>query len=170
MTARPAKAWTDFATFMKMSRQLPAAWRNRKPRSIRCWKSSKASRWSPTGSGKIGREMVGEANLKGIRLTVHRGPRKIDGNGVMMKITTIPKGMRSQGWMGPVDSQQLHHRSRRVCLRKRRPTAGHRSGRPAVHARFDGGLAAIANPHLDPAACAWPKPCPSNGSPASGTA
>lgn len=34
------------------------------------------------------------------RLTVVRGERKIDGNGVMCKITTIPKGARSQGWMG----------------------------------------------------------------------
>jgi len=37
------------------------------------------------------------------RLTVAKGPRKVDGNGVMCKITTIPKGMRSQGWMGPVN-------------------------------------------------------------------
>lgn len=34
------------------------------------------------------------------RLTVTQGERKIDGNGVMCKITTIPKGARSQGWMG----------------------------------------------------------------------
>jgi outer membrane protein assembly factor BamB len=33
-------------------------------------------------------------------LAVERGPRKVDGNGVMCKITTIPKGTRSQGWMG----------------------------------------------------------------------
>ncbi|MGE0606753.1 MAG: PQQ-binding-like beta-propeller repeat protein, partial [Pirellulales bacterium] len=32
-----------------------------------------------------------------------RGPRKIDGNGLMLKITTIPKGTRSQGWMGWTD-------------------------------------------------------------------
>ena len=35
-----------------------------------------------------------------VRLTAKRGPRKVDGNGVLCKITTIPKGMRSQGWMG----------------------------------------------------------------------
>jgi outer membrane protein assembly factor BamB len=34
------------------------------------------------------------------RLTVKRGEDKISGNGVMCKITTIPKGARSQGWMG----------------------------------------------------------------------
>lgn len=37
------------------------------------------------------------------RLTVTQGERKIDGNGVMCKITTIPKGSRSQGWMGHAD-------------------------------------------------------------------
>jgi outer membrane protein assembly factor BamB len=35
-----------------------------------------------------------------IRLTVQRGEDKVKGNGVMTKITTIPKGARSQGWMG----------------------------------------------------------------------
>lgn len=29
--------------------------------------------------------------------------RDVDGNKVMVKITTIPKGTRSQGWMGPTD-------------------------------------------------------------------
>jgi len=34
-------------------------------------------------------------------LTVERGPRTMaDGNGVMLKISTIPLGTRSQGWMG----------------------------------------------------------------------
>lgn len=36
------------------------------------------------------------------RLSVEKGPRKVDGNGVLCKITTIPKGMRSQGWAGPI--------------------------------------------------------------------
>ena len=35
-----------------------------------------------------------------VRRTAKRGPRKVDGNGVLCKITTIPKGMRSQGWFG----------------------------------------------------------------------
>lgn len=37
------------------------------------------------------------------KLTVVRGERQIDGNGVMCKITTIPLGTRSQGWMGHPD-------------------------------------------------------------------
>jgi outer membrane protein assembly factor BamB len=35
-----------------------------------------------------------------LQLTVTRGKRGVEGNGVLMKITTIPKGTRSQGWMG----------------------------------------------------------------------
>jgi hypothetical protein len=35
-----------------------------------------------------------------IQLVVSKGPRKVTGNGVMCKITTIPKGTRSQGWLG----------------------------------------------------------------------
>jgi hypothetical protein len=45
--------------------------------------------WSWTGDEKIGAQ-----------LSVTRGPRKVAGNGVMCKITTIPLGTRSQGWMG----------------------------------------------------------------------
>jgi len=47
---------------------------------------------------------LGEGNtVDEIRLAVKRGERKIDGNGVMTKIKTIPKGARSQGWMGHPD-------------------------------------------------------------------
>ncbi len=47
---------------------------------------------------------LGEGNtVDEIRLSVTRGERKIDGNGVMTKIKTIPKGARSQGWMGHPD-------------------------------------------------------------------
>lgn len=44
---------------------------------------------------------------QGVRLTVKRGEDPVKGNGVMCKITTIPKGTRSQGWMGaPLYSKQ----------------------------------------------------------------
>ena len=36
-----------------------------------------------------------------ISLTVQRGGRGTDANGVMLKISTIPKGTRSQSWIGP---------------------------------------------------------------------
>lgn len=35
-----------------------------------------------------------------IQLVVEKGSRKVTGNGVMCKITTIPKGTKSQGWLG----------------------------------------------------------------------
>lgn len=39
----------------------------------------------------------------GTQLVVIEGDRKIKGNGVMVKISTIPKGQQSQGWMGHTD-------------------------------------------------------------------
>jgi hypothetical protein len=40
----------------------------------------------------------------GVGLSVEKGPRKIDpAGGVMCKISTIPLGTRSQGWMGQTD-------------------------------------------------------------------
>lgn len=44
-----------------------------------------------------------ELDGKGTQLIVQRGSRQITGNGVMLKVTTIPKGKRSQGWMGHPD-------------------------------------------------------------------
>lgn len=35
-----------------------------------------------------------------LQLVLAKGTRKVTGNGVMCKITTIPKGTRSQGWLG----------------------------------------------------------------------
>lgn len=53
-------------------------------------------------------QVIGEWKLssKGpsdVALDVGRGKRKLDGNPVMVKISTIPKGTRSQGWMGHAD-------------------------------------------------------------------
>jgi hypothetical protein len=45
----------------------------------------------------------GWPNKKGIELTVERGPRKITGNGVLLKVSTIPRGARSQSWFGQTD-------------------------------------------------------------------
>jgi hypothetical protein len=38
-----------------------------------------------------------------VGLDLKRGTRKLEGNGVMVKISTIPLGTRSQGWMGQAD-------------------------------------------------------------------
>lgn len=42
----------------------------------------------------------GKSPADSVVVLAERGSRKIDGNGLMLKITTIPKGTRSQGWMG----------------------------------------------------------------------
>lgn len=49
------------------------------------------------------RNLNNERTVEEIQLAVNRGERQIDGNGVMTKIKTIPKGARSQGWMGHPD-------------------------------------------------------------------
>jgi len=41
-----------------------------------------------------------QSSETGIQLVVKKGSRGITGNGVMIKIATIPKGQASQGWMG----------------------------------------------------------------------
>jgi hypothetical protein len=99
-TAR--KGWTEFAQFMKIldiAGNLDASKARIDPllEVMKTEEIVKGWTWETWTSNEGGVE------FKGIRLTVQKGPRKIDGNGVMMKITTIPKGMRSQGWMGPAD-------------------------------------------------------------------
>jgi outer membrane protein assembly factor BamB len=42
-------------------------------------------------------------NNQGIQLTIEKGPRKIEGNVVLLKVTTIPRGARSQTWFGQTD-------------------------------------------------------------------
>ncbi len=45
----------------------------------------------------------GEVPITWVGARYRHVARKLDGNDVMVKITTIPKGTRSQAWMGPVD-------------------------------------------------------------------
>ena len=52
------------------------------------------AKWEWTGNDKIPAQ-----------LSVEKGTRKITGNGVMCKITTIPKGTKSQGWLGQPGSK-----------------------------------------------------------------
>ncbi len=39
----------------------------------------------------------------GVRLVVTKGARALEGNGVLTKITSLPKGTRSRCWFGPSD-------------------------------------------------------------------
>lgn len=53
-----------------------------------------------TDEGYIKSHTWSESAANGVQLVVVEGNRKIKGNGVMCKISTIPKGQQSQGWMG----------------------------------------------------------------------
>jgi hypothetical protein len=61
--------------------------------------------------------------------------REVDGSKVLVKITTIPKGTRSQGWMGPIE---LHDYSIRADFR----AAESGVGKPADPATATGADAA----------------------------
>ena len=98
----PRKTWSDFVAFLGIgesagnveaaTKALGPALQTLKDKGV--ISSSKFERWE---------KEIGASKLAGVRLTVDRGPRKIEGNGVMVKISTIPKGQRSQGWIGPIE-------------------------------------------------------------------
>lgn len=93
----PAQAWTELLRFLRLQddsqvlRSIEGAKAKINP-SLEVLKSEgviAGAEWSEVPSG--------------VKLAVQRGSRKVEGNGVMCKITTVPKGTRSQGWMGPID-------------------------------------------------------------------
>jgi len=89
----PAQRWTEFLRFaglLEAVKTLDDAKATLEPHLNVLKTEGTLAEWNW--------EDLGE---KGIRLTLKRGPDPVKGNGVMCKITTIPKGTRSQGWMGP---------------------------------------------------------------------
>lgn len=95
--AGPRSAWTDFLRYFSLDAEG-------KPQTI-----DDAKKEFDAGLELLVKEQVIEKwdwALDGagtLTLTATRGPRKITGNAVMCKISTIPLGTRSQGWMGPTD-------------------------------------------------------------------
>ncbi len=92
--AGPRQAWTDLLRYFDLTgegkpanvddakKQFdPLLEQLAKDKVIEKWD------WSADGAGNL-------------ELAVQKGPRGITGNAVMCKISTIPKGTRSQGWMG----------------------------------------------------------------------
>lgn len=92
--AGPRQAWTDFLRYFDLTGEG-------KPASI----DDAKTQFDP-GLELLAKEKVLEKwewsqdPAGNLELTVHRGSRGITGNAVMCKISTIPKGTRSQGWMG----------------------------------------------------------------------
>ena len=88
----PAQTWTAFKRYLGLLEVLTnqaEAQAKLDPALKKLQDEGVIARWEWTGTDQIGPQ-----------LTVAKGQRKVTGNGVMCKITTIPKGTRSQGWMG----------------------------------------------------------------------
>jgi outer membrane protein assembly factor BamB len=92
--AGPRQAWTDFLRYFDLNAEG-------KPATI-----DDAKQQFDAGLELLAKEKVIEKwdwsqDASGnLELAVNRGSRGITGNAVLCKITTIPKGARSQGWMG----------------------------------------------------------------------
>ena len=92
--AGPRPAWTELLRYFDLTGEG-------KPTTV-----DEAKKQFDAGLDLLAREKVIEKwdwsqdEAGELALTVHRGSRGAAGNGVMCKITTIPKGTRSQGWMG----------------------------------------------------------------------
>ena len=103
----PRETWTKFLRFLKLDNG------EKRPKNIKEAETAlKESFELLKGKGVISSWEFSEWNKKldngeeigGPKLTLNRGDHKIsDGNGVMVKITTIPKGTRSQGYMGQTE-------------------------------------------------------------------
>ena len=103
----PAQGWTTFLRYLQLDQG------DAKPKNLEEAQATldpvleilkgenviAAHEWS-TWDRPTGEEGVTEPD---VRLSITLGDRPFDGNGVLCKITTIPKGMRSQGWMGHDD-------------------------------------------------------------------
>lgn len=92
----PAQTWTNLRNYLGMLEQLPnqdAAKERLDPALKLLADEQVIAKWDWTGAES------------GAELTVAKGTRKVQGNGVMCKITTIPKGTRSQGWLGHPSSK-----------------------------------------------------------------
>ncbi|HET6422952.1 MAG TPA: PQQ-binding-like beta-propeller repeat protein, partial [Planctomycetaceae bacterium] len=92
----PAQAWTGFKRFLGHLED----WTNQDEAKAALDPALKMlqdegviAKWEWTGTSEIGTQ-----------LQVTKVVRKVKGNGVICKITTIPKGTRSQGWLGRPDT------------------------------------------------------------------
>ncbi len=98
--AGPRQAWTDFLRYFSLDAEG-------KPTTVDEAKAQfDAGLDLLTKEGVLSKWTWGEGP-GGIELTIEKGPRENKGNALLCKISTIPKGTRSQGWMGhPIYSNQ----------------------------------------------------------------
>ncbi len=88
----PVQAFTGFKRYLGLLEQITNQGQAKElldPALKMLQEEGVIASWDWTGNEKIP-----------IQIVVTKGTRKVTGNGVMCKITTIPKGTRSQGWLG----------------------------------------------------------------------
>ncbi len=89
--ATPQQAWTNLRRYLGLLESVTTQEQGKEkldPALEILKKDQVIASWGWTGDEKTP------------QLSVQRGPRKITGNGVLCKITTIPLGTKSQGWLG----------------------------------------------------------------------
>jgi len=92
--AGPRQGWTDFLRYFDLSGEG-------KPASIDDAKKQFDAVLELLAKEKVIEKWDWSLGAAGnLELSVQKGSRGITGNAVMCKISTIPKGTRSQGWMG----------------------------------------------------------------------
>ncbi|MEX0715335.1 MAG: PQQ-binding-like beta-propeller repeat protein [Planctomycetaceae bacterium] len=106
----PAQAWTAFLRYLGLIEEVRSVADGQRliEPSLRKLVDEKflaKSEWSELEGG-------------GVRLSVEKGPRAVDGNPVALKITTIPLGTRSQGFMGPNDLSDYTVQADVYCPRR----------------------------------------------------
>jgi outer membrane protein assembly factor BamB len=92
--------------------------------------------------------MRGEPPLPWVGMRYRHVVRKVDGSQCLVKVTTIPKGTRSQGWIGPID---LHDYVVQADFRAQE-TGVEKPGDPKVAASGDSDADAFTKAFGNPAA------------------
>jgi outer membrane protein assembly factor BamB len=92
--AGPRSGWTDFLRYFSLDG-------DGRPQTAEAAKKEFDAGLELLAQEQVIEKWSWSQDANGVpELTVSRGPRQVTGNGVLCKITTIPLGMRSQGWMG----------------------------------------------------------------------
>ncbi len=103
-------------------------------------------------SGDQGKPQAGEPPVTWVGMRYRHQIREKDGNKVMVKVTTIPKGTAQPRLDRPPRPARLHDSSRRDGRVDQRPDAGDRHHRAGLHAGHCRQQSGNPNPHLGHAA------------------
>ena len=95
----------------------------------------------------------GEPSVTWIGMRYRHKIREIDGEKVMVKVNTIPKGTRSQGWFGPIDLHDYTVQADCAGQSQIKQASRHGSNRSALHVRLDGCQPAVADSLLGTTNC-----------------